>query len=133
MATLLDYRTSIHSPFESFPGGPLPNAPTTLLLGDIGLNVHSATNIRVKLQGQIGVQAVFPSYVFIIIYRDGTQVYWAANYLDTATIKLLAVNAADTVTSSPTGLLQYRLYAYTSGNVDLFGPVNFEGLAVIDS
>jgi hypothetical protein len=132
MATLLDYRSSIHAPFESFGPVALPITPT-LLLGDIGLIVGNATSIRVELQGQIGVQAVVaPANVFILIYRDGEQIYWAADTLDTNTIKLLAVNAADTVASSPTRQIQYRLFAYTNilNNVNLVGPMNFEGSAV---
>lgn len=145
MATFLDYRASINSTSVGSPNTTLStSAASPTYIGSIGLIIESASNIRVELQGFLGLTAVtVPAGVVFIILRNppnptiavgGTNIFTANHVLETTNIKTIALNAADlnaTAGATTPGQITYSLFAYTTGaTVTRSGPENFEGLAV---
>ncbi len=150
MATLLDYRTSIGSMAFGTPGSAMStSAVTPSYIGSIGLIVGDATNIRVNLQGQIGVTAVLdPATVTVTIVRNaspdptvpngGTTIFTANYTFDSPTVKNITINSADF--NPLPGIftprqISYSLFAQNSagGTIIRTGPENFEGFAMVDS
>jgi hypothetical protein len=150
LAQLLDYRSSQNSNTNSgVPGSQLVLAPYTTFIGDIGLIVGSATNVRVNLwataglnntgvEGTIGKVKFFiarnlePTYVFVA----GNVVYDAIEKVEPGynNEKIVTLNATD-INANPgsiAGQINYSLFAQVLNNVTILrnGPENLSGMAI---
>jgi hypothetical protein len=153
IANFLDYRASVNAP-----GTGLINigiSHTNIIqaydpssyIASIGLIVGNATNMRVHLQGQIGVESIVSAGplndVYIYIYRcadpfnvtipSGDQIYYAVHRVYSREPRYLTINIADFPLNSISGQLTYSLFAWTTGFVSRIGPESFEGFAMTNS
>ena len=153
MATILDYRSSQNSNtnFET-PGTAIGATP--VFIGDIGLIVGNATNIRVNLWATVGLDrdttSGGASEVTFYIARNlnPTNVFVPANVIFTAVQEvepegpnnddqlIVTLNAADlNPTPGPIpGQINYSLFAQRTAGPDVTrnGPENLTGMAIID-
>jgi hypothetical protein len=154
MATLLDYRSSQNSNTNAdTPGTPIGATP--VFIGDIGLIVGTAQNIRVNLWATVGLDRDTAidgtSEVKFLIARNlnPTNVFNAANVIFTANQdvepqvgttnddqEIVTLNVADLgPTPGPiAGQINYSLFAQVIAgpNIRRNGPENLSGMAVID-
>jgi hypothetical protein len=145
MATFLDYRLSENSSTFGFPNLAMSQSATTPdNIGNIGLIVGNASNIRVDLSGLIGVQTSFsPAIVVLTIIRnsavptapDSGITIFTADYEvpagSTITIGIHAVDFNPSINPFTPGQLTYALFAQAAGGTVIrTGPENFSGFAV---
>jgi hypothetical protein len=145
LATFLDYRLSENSSTFGFPNTVMSqSAINPDNIGNIGLIVGNAGNIRVDLSGLIGVQtSVSPAIIVLTIIRnsavptapDAGIIIFKADYAvpagSTITIAIHAVDFNPTINPFIQGQLTYGLFAQAAGGAVIrTGPENFSGFAV---
>jgi hypothetical protein len=159
MTNFLDYRASVNAPGIGLINTEMSTSLNSLsCIASIGLIVGNATNMRVHLQGQIGVWSDYPiidptgtipdypADVYIYIYRcvdpfnvnipSGDQIYYAAHLsLIYGLISTLTFSIADFPPKNIFGQLTYSLFAHYNGAYGHVGacrrgPESFEGFVV---